>query len=101
MAGPEISRLLMHRKWILLSAVAILAVGVLSWVAFRTKDDIELAGANQITVQLQWTPSAQFIGFYAAKTKGFYAQEGLSVKFLHGGASTNPIEPVVNGQAQI
>src|SRR6266545_1173740 len=33
--------------------------------------------ATKVTLQLKWVTQAQFAGFYAAKTKGFYRQAGL------------------------
>lgn len=53
-----------------------------------------------ITVQLRWTHNAQFAGFYAADQNGYYAAEGLSVKFVEGGANMDFIQPVLNSSAQ-
>lgn len=39
--------------------------------------------AQQITFVPQWTPQAQFAGFYAAYEKGFYAAAGLDVNISH------------------
>lgn len=33
----------------------------------------------------QWSPQAQFAGYYVAAAKGFYAQRGLAVTVLRGG----------------
>jgi NitT/TauT family transport system substrate-binding protein len=54
-----------------------------------------------LTVQLQWEPSAQFLGFYAAKAEGYFADSALDVKFLHGGPNVNPISNIINGNADI
>ena len=39
------------------------------------------AGAAQaddkLTLQLKWVTQAQFAGYYVAKDRGFYAEEGL------------------------
>ncbi|MFP4035144.1 MAG: ABC transporter substrate-binding protein [Desulfovermiculus sp.] len=35
----------------------------------------------------QWSPQAQFAGYYAAQDMGFYAQRGLEVEILPGGAN--------------
>lgn len=37
----------------------------------------------------QWTAQAQFAGFYMAKEKGFYEEEGLDVTILHVGVSSS------------
>ena len=35
--------------------------------------------ALPLTVQLKWVTQAQFGGYYVAKDKGFYEEEGLDV----------------------
>src|ERR1039458_3640538 len=51
----------------------------------------EHKGKTPIRVQLQWSPQAQFIGFYVAKLKGFYEAQKLDVTLLPGGFNTPPI----------
>jgi len=53
-----------------------------------------------ITVQLTWTHSAQFAGFYAADQNGDYAAEGLAVTFIEGGPTVDRLTPVLDGEAQ-
>jgi NitT/TauT family transport system substrate-binding protein len=53
-----------------------------------------------IALQLRWTHQAQFAGFYAADQQGYYAAEGLQVKYLEGGPVVDFIKPVTGGQAQ-
>jgi NitT/TauT family transport system substrate-binding protein len=53
-----------------------------------------------ITLQLTWTHSAQFAGFYAADQNGDYAAEGLTVTFIEGGPTVDRLTPVLNGTAQ-
>ena len=53
-----------------------------------------------VTVQLAWSHSAQFAGFYAADQKGYYAQEGLVVAFIEGGPQVDRLPAVLQGQAQ-
>jgi NitT/TauT family transport system substrate-binding protein len=35
--------------------------------------------ADDVTLQLKWVTQAQFAGYYVAKDKGFYEEEGLNV----------------------
>ncbi len=42
-----------------------------------------------VSLQLQWTPQAQFAGYLAAAAKGFYAEEGLTVNVLPGGPTVD------------
>ena len=46
---------------------------------------VSLLQAQDITFMPQWTPQAQFAGFYVAYEKGFYADEGLNVNIVHTG----------------
>jgi len=39
--------------------------------------------AQKITLMLQWTPQAQFAGYYAAKEKGFYRNAKINVSIEH------------------
>jgi NitT/TauT family transport system substrate-binding protein len=43
-----------------------------------------------VRLQLQWTPQAQFGGYYAAEEQGYYAEENLTVEFLPGGGDIVP-----------
>ncbi|WP_293268973.1 GGDEF domain-containing protein [Neptunomonas sp.] len=54
---------------------------------------------EQVTLQLRWHHQAQFIGYYTAKSKGFYDEEGLDVIIKAGGPGIIPWQEVVNGRA--
>lgn len=51
----------------------------------------------------QWTPQAQFAGFYVAMEKGFYAEEGLDVEIRHlkQHSTENCIDLLLADKAQI
>jgi PAS domain S-box-containing protein len=59
-----------------------------------------LYAADTSRVQLKWWHQFQFAGYYAADIKGFYKNEGLTVKLLPGDAQHNPLEEVQAGRAQ-
>ena len=62
----------------------------------------EKGGGKQlkhVTLQLKWVTQAQFAGYYAAKTKGFYQDEGLDVDIKVGGPSITPEQVVLGKQA--
>jgi NitT/TauT family transport system substrate-binding protein len=48
------------------------------------------APMTQVRLQLQWEPQAQFAGYFAADREEYYAEEGLQVEFLRGGADIIP-----------
>ncbi len=53
-----------------------------------------------ITLQLGWTHSAQFAGYYAAVENGDYANEGIEVTFVEGGPGVDGTNSVVSGEVQ-
>jgi len=92
-----------HRRyWV--GGIALLAVAAAVWAAVGT------AGAapakqhskklTKVTLQLKWVTQAQFAGYYAAKAKGFYQQQGLDVTIRPGGPDIIPESIVASGQAQ-
>jgi NitT/TauT family transport system substrate-binding protein len=88
------------RYWV--GGFAALAVAGAVWVTAGT------AGAAQqhpkkltkVTLQLKWVTQAQFAGYYAAKAKGYYTQQGLDVSIKPGGPNIIPEQVVAGGQAQ-
>ena len=61
------------------------------------------AGAKSpepVTLQLKWLHQFQFAGYYAARAKGFYRDEGLEVTIREGGADRPAVAQVLSGQAQ-
>lgn len=55
--------------------------------------------SEQVTLQLRWHHQAQFIGYYTAKSKGYYDEAGLDVTIKAGGPGIIPWQEVVNGRA--
>lgn len=58
---------------------------------------------TRITFVPQWTPQTQFAGFYVAKEKGFYEEEGLDVTIDHitQQSTENVSDRLLDGSAQI
>jgi NitT/TauT family transport system substrate-binding protein len=46
--------------------------------------------AASVRLQLQWTPQAQFAGYFAADAQGYYKAEGLTVEMVAGGPTIAP-----------
>jgi len=55
---------------------------------------------TKVTLQLKWVTQAQFAGFYAAKAKGYYKQQGLEVNLKVGGPDISPEQVVLGRQAE-
>ena len=63
-----------------------------------------VAGAQQketIVFSPQWTPQAQFAGYYVALEKGFYSEAGLDVRIDHPSASNSCINRLKSGDSQL
>ncbi|MDQ7080067.1 MAG: ABC transporter substrate-binding protein [Paracoccaceae bacterium] len=57
--------------------------------------------ADKVTLQLKWVTQAQFAGYYVAKDKGFYAEEGLDVTIKPGGPDVAPEQVIAGGGADV
>ena len=57
--------------------------------------------ADTLTLQLKWVTQAQFAGYYVAKEKGFYTDEGLDVTIKAGGPDVNPSQVIAGGGADV
>ena len=57
--------------------------------------------ADKVTLQLKWVTQAQFAGYYVAKDKGFYDEEGLDVEIKPGGPDIAPPQVIAGGGADV
>ncbi|MDK1489937.1 ABC transporter substrate-binding protein [Sinorhizobium sp. 7-81] len=74
---------------------SLLAAGVFSLAAFHAN------AADKVTLQLKWVTQAQFAGYYVAKDKGFYEEEGLEVDIKPGGPDIAPAQVIAGGGADV
>jgi PAS domain S-box-containing protein len=56
--------------------------------------------AEKVTIQLKWQHQFQFAGYYAAQDQGYYRAAGLDVTLLEARPGTDPLQTVMQGQAQ-
>ena len=56
---------------------------------------------DEVTLQLQWVTQAQFAGYYVAKDRGFYEEEGLDVTIKPGGPDIAPPQVLAGGGADV
>ncbi|HOV12890.1 MAG TPA: ABC transporter substrate-binding protein, partial [Spirochaetota bacterium] len=59
-----------------------------------------LSAEEKVSIRLQWLPQAQFAGYYVAKDKGFYQNNGLDVTVMNGGPDVNGLAEVGQGKVQ-
>ena len=57
--------------------------------------------ADKVTLQLKWVTQAQFAGYFVAKDKGFYKDEGLDVTIKPGGPDVAPPQVIAGGGADV
>ena len=53
-----------------------------------------------VNLQLKWFHQFQFAGYYAAKEKGFYADEGLDVQIHERSKEASVVSQVLSGEAE-
>ncbi len=55
--------------------------------------------ADKVTLQLNWLHEAEFVGYYVAKAKGYYDDQGLDVTIEEGGPGTPARDRLLSGAA--
>ncbi len=78
-------------RWVV---IALLLSGLLTACGSSQK------ALEQVKVQLSWTHSAEFAGFYVADQKGYYEQEGIAISLVPGGPEVDSVQEVNAGRAQ-
>ena len=79
-----------------MKSIMFAVVGVAAIAAAETA-----LAADKVTLQLKWVTQAQFAGYYVAKDKGFYKEEGLDVTIKPGGPDVAPEQVLVGGGADV
>ncbi|MDF2567654.1 MAG: NMT1/THI5-like protein [Oscillospiraceae bacterium] len=88
----------------LLSAIMLIAVfatGCNSTDSTASGTSKAAGELDKVTLQLKWLPQSQFMGYYVAKAKGYYKDEGIDINILPGGSDIIPEQQVYNGVADI
>ena len=57
--------------------------------------------ADPVTLQLKWVTQAQFAGYFVAKDKGFYTEEGIDITIKPGGPDIAPEQVIAGGGADV
>ena len=58
-----------------------------------------ISQAQKIIFTPQWTPQAQFAGYYVAQDKGFYREAGLDVDIVHPSASQSALSRIARNES--
>jgi NitT/TauT family transport system substrate-binding protein len=79
-----------------LCAAAALGAGL--WTGARKADAAVVT--SHVRLVLQWSPQAQFAGYYLALEKGFYHERGLDVEIIPGGPAIDSLAYLQEGKAE-
>jgi len=94
----------MSRRFLLAALVVLVSALVAGCGGGSKSSEGENEGGGgakkKVTLQLKWVTQAQFAGYYAAKAKGYYDEEGLDVNIKVGGPSITPEQVVLGKQAE-
>lgn len=90
----------MRRALLILAATlcAAAALGAGLWHGARRAEASIVTG--HVRLVLQWSPQAQFAGYYLALEKGFYREHGLDVEIIPGGPAIDSLAYVRDGKAE-
>ena len=72
----------------------------LSLASAASHDKPKAQKLEVVSLQLKWFHQFQFAGYYAAKEKGYYAEQGLDVNFIERSHEINVVDQVISGVAQ-
>src|SRR4051794_41952424 len=89
-----------HRRYWVVPLAALVLVGAV-WAVAGAGASTGKASKTKVTLQLKWVTQAQFAGYYAAKAKGYYDEEGLDVNIKIGGPSITPGQVVLGKQGEV
>lgn len=81
--------------WIVFSAVAACAAMT------AMPAGAEEGALKKVTFVTNWSPQAQFAGYYVAKEKGFYKERGLDVEILPSGPDVSAPDTLASGKADL
>jgi NitT/TauT family transport system substrate-binding protein len=81
------------RRFLALAAVASFVVGACSGGTASTAPSAAPSGGaalDEVRLQLQWAPQAQFAGYFAAVEQGYYEANGIKLTIIDGGPTVIP-----------
>ena len=79
----------------------IFSILILSIVIPSTNAHASESISDPLRIQLAWFHQAQFAGFYIAKIRKHFENEGLNITLIEGGSSINPITEIQEGRADV
>ncbi|MBC8207903.1 MAG: diguanylate cyclase [Desulfobulbaceae bacterium] len=69
------------------------------FVVFLAPLGLSAEPLERVSLQFQWKHQFEYAGFYAAREKGYYAEEGLDVEFRELTSGIDSVAEVIEGRA--
>ena len=88
------------RKVLFLVVLALMVFAPMAMAQDATPEATAAGDLTPVSLVLKWVPQAQFAGYYAAASLGYYKDEGLDVTIIPAGTDINPQQYVAAGTAQ-
>jgi NitT/TauT family transport system substrate-binding protein len=89
------------RRAVLILVAVLCAAAALGAVLWHGADKVDASvPTSRVRLVLQWSPQAQFAGYYLALEKGFYRQQGLDVEIIPGGPAVDSLAYLQSGRAE-
>jgi ABC-type nitrate/sulfonate/bicarbonate transport system substrate-binding protein len=95
----------LHTLLIVLLSLAVTLAGCSTAPSTTQSTPTVSAPPATVSIQLSWTHTIEWAGFYVAESKGLYAKQNLTVTLKPGGSDAqgnyiDPVAAVVGGQAE-
>ena len=85
------------KKLFIVFLLTLTAFGLFILLGNKIARKEKIDNLQKVSVRLKWVHQAQFAGFYVAKEKGFYRDQGLDVTLNPAGPDISPIQMVLSG----
>ena len=91
----SISILLLHNMRYILGIGLIISCVSCYFISLSAED----SNLKKVTFIPQWTPQAQFAGYYVALDMGIYEKYGIDLKMVRGGPDSPSIDFLKDGKS--
>ena len=91
--------MLIKYRGVVIAFVVVAAVAAIAALWLGAWPDRASHILTPVRYQLSWVHNGAFAGYYAADQRGYYAKEGLAVRFIKGGPRLDPVASVLEGRA--
>lgn len=91
----------MKKEYYYALLIVVVVIGLFMYFSRRPSAPVTEKKMDTVRLQLKWVPQSQFAGYFVAKNKGFYEEEGINVEIKPGGVGINPVDVLIADGADI